>query len=775
MICSVLFSFFGQAQITVDNSTYSPQELVEKFIGTKNSSCVSISNVSVTGGNIGAGDSSYGYFTKGRSNLAMDEGIILSTGSVLLAPGPKSSSIQSVAGLTDWPADQDLADAMGKPKSDFTDATILEFDFTSSLSSKVSFRYLFLSEEYYPGNYRYSDAFAFLIKEAGSADAYTNIALVPGTNEPVSVTTINARENTKYFDGFIGYNSNSTGTNDSPTNFNGQTKILTAVADIVPGKLYHIKLVIADETNYQYDSAVFLEAGSFTGNIDLLPNIETDDSAIICDNITGITLMPKDLISDVGAIYKWTEESSPGVVLSSNPSYQVYTPGDYRLRIELSSGCTLAGNVRVEDAPIAQIDTSPIAICDVDFDGSFSAVLSDYNFQIVKNFSRDFKTSYYTSTGVLIDPDKEFKFTQNPEIITVKVGAFSCAPNSYQVQFYHGQPLVMNYPQNVTPTFDICDDELDGFKDVNLEAIVDSEMTNVIGTTKTFYKTEAEAKMGGASTVANINPKLSLTNADLIYYVRIENSAVGTCPNYGSFRLLFKQPKRSTTLKDTLICKGDQVSLDAGLGFTSYKWYKASDPSKSISTSHDTPKLSADDYIVELGFNGCVYKQSVKVSEPADLAIDNILIDGNNATVLVSNGIPPYRYFLDGKENTFSNVFENIPKGDHTIEVMDACGYVTRDFSIINVKNVITPNDDGKNDTIDYSDLMTKLEPRLEIFDRNGALVFKGSPENQYIWNGKLNGRPLSTSSYWYVLEWNESGNPKRVQHTGWILLKNRD
>jgi gliding motility-associated-like protein len=62
---------------------------------------------------------------------------------------------------------------------------------------------------------------------------------------------------------------------------------------------------------------------------------------------------------------------------------------------------------------------------------------------------------------------------------------------------------------------------------------------------------------------------------------------------------------------------------------------------------------------------------------------------------------------------------------------------------------------------------LTKSDPRFEVYDRYGNLVFKGDVNNQFIWNGKLNSRALSTSSYWYILEWNETGNPKRVQITG--------
>lgn len=772
--------------ITVDNTTYTPQQLVaDKFIGTQNLSCVSISNVTVSGGNLGAGNSSYGYFNKGTSNLGMNEGIILSTGNILAAPGPKTKPVQS-ATASGWTGDLDLADATGLPMSVLSNATFLEFDFKSTLSKKISFRYMFLSEEYYPGNYNYSDAFAFLIKKKGSTGPYQNIAVVPGTGDPVSVTTINDRDNPKYFDGFIGFYSQQNGSNDSATNFNGQTKILTAMAEIDPGADYHIKLVIADEgrnANSQYDSAVFLEAGSFTGNIDMIPAIETDDSAIIC-NGSNVTIQPKNPASDIndsGAKYYWYKDNVSLGPLNQT-SYTTNVPGDYRLEVVLSSGCTLAGNVKVENAPVAVINNSPIMICDDDFDGKYVEKLSNFTGQIVTNFNADFTVEYYTQSGTKINPDNDFEFTQNPQDITVKVGAFSCTPDTYTLQFYHGSQLQMNYPQQpaTIPVFDVCDNEFKGSKTVNLDDYIAFMTTETLNPNDVkFYDKISELKADNPS--ISKSQTLSPTQAEKTFYIRIKKLG-NYCDNYSSFKLRFKQPKKSSILKDTIICKGTTIDLDAGDGydpalnmsFSSYKWYKESDPTQTISSNRYASNLAAGNYIVEIGFNGCVYKQSVKISEPQDLFINNVLIEGNKVTILTANGIPPYFYSLDGSPYQSGNVF-TVSKGDHIIEVKDACGSVVQKFSIIGIKNVITPNDDGINDFIDYSDLMTKLDPRFEVYDRNGKVVFRGSPENRYIWNGKSAGRELPTSSYWYLLQWNESSTSQRTQKSGWILLKNRN
>lgn len=173
--------------------------------------------------------------------------------------------------------------------------------------------------------------------------------------------------------------------------------------------------------------------------------------------------------------------------------------------------------------------------------------------------------------------------------------------------------------------------------------------------------------------------------------------------------------------------------------------------------------------------------------------INTIEVSGTDSvTINVSKGKPGYYFYIkkNGKETDFIpesayTYFAKLPaklpindgKGSYRVYVKSAdnCKPVSQNFSVIGISNIITPNDDGANDFIDYSDLMTKLDPRFEVYDRNGKVVFRGSPENRYIWNGKSAGRELPTSSYWYLLEWNESSTSQRTQKSGWILLKNRN
>src|SRR5690554_773546 len=209
----------------------------------------------------------------------MAAGIILSTGNAELAEGPETSS-QGV-GNTNWLDDDELTTYMNAVigPDTYHNATILEFDFVP-FGNSISFNFIFASEEYGAYQCDFSDAFAFFLTNT-ITNATTNLALVPGTGDPISVTTIRdaaynngnngicsdgnpASMNEQYFDSY------NVGNPNSATNFLGQTVKMVAQSTVIPMTKYHIKLVIQDRGDSILDSGVFIEAGSFDmGNLNL--------------------------------------------------------------------------------------------------------------------------------------------------------------------------------------------------------------------------------------------------------------------------------------------------------------------------------------------------------------------------------------------------------------------------------------------------------------------------------------------------------------------------
>ena len=364
---------FGNAQnITVDES-YTPQDLVEDIL--INSPCANVFNVSVSGGNFATGEKSFGYFDATGTTFPFENGIILSTGKINNAPGPNSYLSDDGGGMG-WNGDSDLNDALGL--SNTFNATVLEFDFIP-LGNRISFDYIFSSEQYLTSpssnQCNFTDGFAFLLKEA-SATTYDNLAVIPGTNIPVKVNTVRGPgticppANAAYFDAFNG--------TTHPTNFNGQTTVLTAQADVVPGQTYHIKLVIADEGNYRYDSAIFLKGGSFNFGIDL-----GVDRLIA----TGNPLCPGETLTvdatQVGATgYQWFQN---GNLISGaiNSTYTIASAGDYTVDIFYGTTCSPPSNtLKIEYAESLVINQDLFTECDADANQDGKTV---FNLDNIKN------------------------------------------------------------------------------------------------------------------------------------------------------------------------------------------------------------------------------------------------------------------------------------------------------------------------------------------------------------------------------------------------------
>lgn len=233
-----------------------------------------------------------GYFTAGTSTFPISEGFIMATGNVLVALGPNTSgSASNGTGVAPDPNDPDL-DAVST--SVMNDEAVLEFDFIPSGDS-VAFNYIFASEEYPEYVFSVNDAFGFFISGPGITGPYTggaaNIALVPGTSTPVQINTINSTTNSAYYVNNLG---------GASTQFDAFTTVLTAGAAVQCGETYHIKIAIGDALDNIYDSAVFLEASSFSSNGVQVQIASATGSAAIteaCDSAIVTFIRPDDQVS----------------------------------------------------------------------------------------------------------------------------------------------------------------------------------------------------------------------------------------------------------------------------------------------------------------------------------------------------------------------------------------------------------------------------------------------------------------------------------------------
>ncbi len=253
--CSFVYS-----QLVV-SSVGTPQQLTQNLFGGG----VIISNVTLT-----APGGSWGTFDGINSNIGLDSGIILTSGKIANAVGPNTSG--SVGTLYYAPGDPDLTALSGSVTND---ACVLEFDLQVT-GDTLTFNYVFGSEEYPEFVDSYNDIFAFLISGPGITGEQ-NIAIVPGTTNPVSINNVNCQNNSPYYicnDPYDYLCPNSyncpNNSNSTTVQYDGFTTVLTASIVLQPLQTYHLKLAIADAVDSGYDSGVFIEAGSLS-SIVILP------------------------------------------------------------------------------------------------------------------------------------------------------------------------------------------------------------------------------------------------------------------------------------------------------------------------------------------------------------------------------------------------------------------------------------------------------------------------------------------------------------------------
>lgn len=253
IVFALLFTETASAQLNVASNS-NAAALAAKLVGP---------GVTITNASLDCANGAAGTFTTGTVNeVGIGTGVLLTTGNVSIAASANNSES---ATIENGHAGNSILDAL-IPGYQTYDACMLEFDL-EAIGNKVSFNYVFASEEYeewYCSDF--NDVFGFFVSGPIPGPAtYTNknIAIVPETaNVPVSINnvgpgTCNGISNTFWYVNMAGATT---------VQYDGKTKKMTASVDLTPCKTYRFKLGVADAGDRLLDSGIFLEEGSFVSS-----------------------------------------------------------------------------------------------------------------------------------------------------------------------------------------------------------------------------------------------------------------------------------------------------------------------------------------------------------------------------------------------------------------------------------------------------------------------------------------------------------------------------
>ncbi len=771
-----LVSLLSYSQnITVDSQTFTPQQLIEDIL--IDSDC--ITNVVVTnvvGGNFNGSDQSYGYFDASGTTFPFESGLVLSTGRLANVPGPNNSLSDDNA--SNWQGDNDLEYALNE--SGTTNATILEFDFTS-VASQVSFRYLFASEEYQennPNSCQFSDLFGFLIRPAAGQEQYENIALVPDTNTPVKATTVTPGvpgscppENETYFGSYNGTNS--------PINFNGQTAVLTATANINPNETYHVKLVIADEQNFRYDSAVFLEASSFQLSTDLGPNRLIANGTAVCEGET----LDLNAYQNGQNTYEWYRNGVlvQGASLGCGTCgiYTVTEPGTYTVEVGYANNCISYGEVEIEYTPAPTAQDAVLVECDVNQDGLTTFNLFDAESDLTDNDNALAVTAFYLTEMDAIDtmdPIQNSTEFQNTSPFQVVYARIVNQANCFDVAELELQ--TSNNTLNI-PDLGACDGDIqDGFADFTLSDIRASIVNQIpTGADVIYYETEADA-FNESNALPN-NYENTIADSQILY-VKVESNnqcfSISTVTLNVLYTPVLEEDKTvyycTNTFPETITIFGGVLNDSPNNYF--YEWY-FNGVLTDVTTLFNDVNEAGTYSVTVTDPNGCSSSRTITVLASNTPTIESIEVFGiapNNSITINVSGDGVYEYALDDSEGLYqqSNVFTNVSRGFHTIHINDlnGCGITEETILVLGFPKFFTPNGDTVNDTwqiLGFSDQFNELES-IHIFNRYGKLITVLNSSN-LAWDGTLNGKDLPSSDYWFIAKFLDGKT-----HTGHFALK---
>lgn len=265
LLCAglLLISSTAMAGLITTDLTNDPTLTAHILASNLVNSSVTVSNAVFTGSPkavgafLGGADPS-----GGTQQIALSQGIVLSTGHISGIVGPNDLSVASSNNGQLGDADLDIL--IGNTRTH--DAAILEFNFVPTGDS-ISLHYIFASEEYNEDINTDNDALALYINGVICSTVNGSPVYANTINNGNSVGTTPNSNPDLYINNDVSDNDPTGG--DVNTGMDGLTKLLTCNSPVNPNSTNHAKLAIADIVGFDVgvadvDSNVLLGQGSFT-------------------------------------------------------------------------------------------------------------------------------------------------------------------------------------------------------------------------------------------------------------------------------------------------------------------------------------------------------------------------------------------------------------------------------------------------------------------------------------------------------------------------------
>ena len=775
---------FGQL---TTSTAQAPDALVQNVLL---GSGVTVSNISFNGVPV-----TIGSFDASNTNLGIDEGIIMTTGTILDVPGegPHGPNNSLGAGKDNSaPGYPLLSNLIGNIAT--YDAAILEFDFVP-YSDSVKFNYVFGSEEYpeYVSS-TFNDAFAFFISGPGIPGGMQNIAQVPFGGGPVTINNVNnGQANAGPCQNCTYYNNNGDG-NSAPQNssanfiqYDGFTDVMTAESAVQCGQTYHLIICIADAGDGLLDSGIFLEANSLSSKTPVEIEYTVSQELFGSPDIIGegcvtttVTLErePAQSTSSMTIPINVLGTATEGVDYSNLPNSITFPAGVSQVQFDFDA---------FQDGIIEGQETIIIQFPIVDPCGNVTPI-------IIELFIQDIDPVAVEITGTEITcPGESVTLSANPtggappftylwntgettQTISVTPAATTTytvtvtdaclnesASNTFEVAVPILPPLVLNETPDIT---EICP---------YLPKLLEANATGGSGNYTYQWSSTFDANLGTTSSI-NVVPSTTTT-----YTVIVSDN----CGNSTMETILYTitSPLLVLTMSpDIEICPKDSVFISVtavgGYGEYYYIWTHSGETTEGVWVAPGSStiyEVIVSDECQTFTVEGSM---TITVVAPtADFITSSTTFFNGFPITFVNQSVNAVAYewdFGNGNTDTFvhpTNTYDYPGMYLVTLIAIDDKGCTDTIVKPINIEeewyvyipNTFTPDGDRNNNDFRASTLGVR-SLNIGIYNRWGELIFT-SPELNFIWDGTYRGQYVPDGTYTYNIGFiTNSGRDKKIR-----------
>lgn len=253
----------------------------------------------------------------------------------------------------------------------------------------------------------------------------------------------------------------------------------------------------------------------------------------------------------------------------------------------------------------------------------------------------------------------------------------------------------------------------------------------------------------------------------------------GQCEVVDTVEIMYRGNK-NLDFRDTAICKGSTLILDADFGTGIYNWVadppQRDDQNQTKQSTYYVYEPGKYSVVAQVG--QCIYKDSLTVTfnDSLDLNIgrDTSLCIGEEFLLHVKTNANSFAW-QDGSTATTYVVGDS---GTYQVIAQNGCGFDTAQVHIarrtcsceLTLPNAFTPNFDGHNDIFRPLHPCDMTEYHMQIFDRYGQLIFMSSDFGKG-WNGTYNGMPANDGTYIWTASYRNTATKSLQFRKGFVIV----